>query len=136
MSELSERIDNADPHEHGDNWNLLMEALDALTESDKEIERRTAENMRYEKYIDIQANEILEHEQTIATLTAELEHHKGKAEVWEDAARAAQARVEALEKVRAAVLKHRDNKEFLNMDTWNACVYAAEAATEHETGNE
>ena len=30
-------------------------------------------------------------------LTAELEHHKGKAEVWEDAARAAQAKVEALE---------------------------------------
>ena len=43
-----------------------------------------------------------------------------------------QARVEALEKVRVAVLKHRDNKEFLNMDTWNACVYAAEAATEQE----
>jgi len=100
-----------------------------------EIERLTAENRRYEKYIDIQANEILEHEQTIATLTAELEaalhgtvttkyhddlmhqwhvkvvdleaeverlsaeleHHKGKAEVWEDAARAAQAKVEALE---------------------------------------
>ena len=30
-------------------------------------------------------------------LTAELEHHKGKAEVWEDAARAAQAKVEELE---------------------------------------
>jgi len=33
----------------------------------------------------------------IERLTAELEHHKGKAEVWEDAARAAQARVEELE---------------------------------------
>ena len=44
----------------------------------------------------------------------------------------AEARVKALEKVRVAVLKHRDNKEFLNMDTWRACVYAAEAATEQE----
>ena len=41
-----------------------------------------------------------------------------------------QAKVEALDKVRVAVLKHRDNKKFLNIDTWNACVYAAEAATE------
>lgn len=41
-------------------------------------------------------------------------------------------RVEVLEKVRVAVLKHRDNKEFLNIDTWNACVYVAEAATEQE----
>ena len=42
MKDLIERIDNADPHEHGDNWNLLMEALDALTERDKEIERLQA----------------------------------------------------------------------------------------------
>jgi hypothetical protein len=41
-----------------------------------------------------------------------------------------QARVEVLDKVRVAVLKHRDNKAFLNVDTWNACVYAAEKATE------
>ena len=47
-----------------------------------------------------------------------------------DAEARLQARFEALDKVRVAVLKHRDNKNFLNMDTWNACVYAAEAATE------
>ena len=33
----------------------------------------------------------------IERLTAEREHYKGKAEVWEDAARSLQARVEALE---------------------------------------
>ena len=134
-----------------------------------EIERLTAENRRYEKYIDIQANEILEHEQTIATLTAELEaalhgtvttkyhddlmhqwhvkvvdleaeverlsaeleHHKGKAEVWEDAARAAQARVEALEVVKDAA------QSFIDGEGWESLYELSGAlsnlaATEHE----
>ena len=41
-----------------------------------------------------------------------------------------QARVDALEKVRKAVLTHRDNKEFLNIDTWNACVSCAQERPE------
>ena len=67
----------------------------------KEIERLTAENRRSEKYIDIQANEILEHEQTIATLTAE---HKAAELLWwdekgalEDQISELQARVDELE---------------------------------------
>ena len=47
-----------------------------------------------------------------------------------------QARVEALDKVRIAVLKHRDNEAFLNVNTWNACVSAAERDTEQEKQNE
>ena len=96
-----------------------------------EIERRTAENRRYEKYIDIQANEILEHEQTIATLTAELEHHKGKAEVWEDAARAAQARVEALEGALDKLARLGNEPHYGNSDG-NVIAQKALAATEQE----
>jgi hypothetical protein len=36
-----------------------------------------------------------------------------------------QARVDDLDKVRAAVMKHHRNKKFLNVDTWQACVAAA-----------
>jgi hypothetical protein len=39
-----------------------------------------------------------------------------------------EAEVERLRVVRDAVLAHRDNDEFLNIDTWRACVFAAEAA--------
>jgi hypothetical protein len=43
-----------------------------------------------------------------------------------------EAEVELLAKVRDAVLAHRDNDEFLNIDTWRRCVHAAEAAQEND----
>ena len=69
----------------------------------------------------------------IERLNAELTHHKGKAEVWEDAARAAQARVEALE---GALEKIRTswNKYGWDANQLDAAVIADEAlaATEQE----
>lgn len=38
--------------------------------------------------------------------------------------------VDTLTEVKDAVLAHRDNDEFLNVGTWNACVAAAEKADE------
>jgi len=52
---------------------MRLEYLDAEKILFQRIDRLTAENRRYEKYIDIQANEILEHEQTIATLKGVLD---------------------------------------------------------------
>lgn len=66
----------------------------------------------------------------IERLTAERDDWAAVSEMKDSQIAWLQARVETLEKVRKAVLTHRDNKEFLNIDTWNACVYAAEAATE------
>jgi hypothetical protein len=83
------------------------------------------------------------HDQEICSLEAEIErlaaelhgtvttkYHDDLMHQWHVQVVELQARVEALEKVQIAVLKHRDNKKFLNIDTWNACVYAAEAAGE------
>ena len=41
-----------------------------------------------------------------------------------------QARVDELDRVRKAVLAHRDNSAFLNVDTWDACVFAAERVSD------
>ena len=67
----------------------------------------------------------------IERLTAELEHHKGKAEVWEDAARAAQARVDELEGALDRLARLGNEPHYGNSDG-NVIAQKALAATEQE----